>query len=129
MSTVGFLSGLTVHQVRHGYDLRLIASDAKWLDRNDVEVIVEAPCLVTDPDGREHRVERDDLGTIPALLALQSRVITNASAEDGTLRAAFDDGSTLAVRPHDEYEAWHIEGPGDSGVVCMPGGELAVWDE
>ena len=32
MSPVGFLSGLSVHEVRVGYDVRLIANDAKWLD-------------------------------------------------------------------------------------------------
>jgi hypothetical protein len=32
MSADGFLSGLTLHAVRLGYDLRLIASEAKWLN-------------------------------------------------------------------------------------------------
>jgi hypothetical protein len=125
VSPVGFLSGLTVHQVRVGYDLRLVS----WSDENDVEVVMEAPCFVTDPGGTEHRIEHDNLGTIPALLALQSRIITEVSADHGSLRAVFDDGSTLMVPPLDQYEAWRIEGPGDRGVVCMPGGELAVWDE
>jgi hypothetical protein len=70
VSPVGFLCGLTVHQVRVGYDLRLMSSDAKWQDENDVEIVMEAPYLVTDPAGTEHRVELDKLGTIPALLAL-----------------------------------------------------------
>jgi hypothetical protein len=84
---------------------------------------MEAPCLVTDPDGTESRVERGKLDTIPALLALQSHVITEVS-HDGALRAAFDDGSTLAIPPLDEYEAWRIEGPGEKLIVCLPGGEL-----
>lgn len=85
---------------------------------------MEAACLVTDPDGIEHRVERGKLDTIPALLALQSHVLTGVS-HDGTLRAAFDDGSTLAVPPLDQSEAWRIEGPGENLVVCLPGGELS----
>jgi uncharacterized protein DUF6188 len=124
VSAVGFLSGLTVHQVRLGYDLRLISSDPQWLDENNVEVVIEAPGFVTDPDGTEHRIERGDLGTIPPLLALQSRVISEASADDGTLRVVFDDGGTLTVPPLDQYEAWRIEGPGESSIVCLPGGEL-----
>jgi len=78
VSAVGFLSGLTLHQVRVGYDLRLMSSDPQWLDENNVEVVLEAPRFVTDPDGTEHRIERGDLGTIPPLLALQSRVISEA---------------------------------------------------
>jgi hypothetical protein len=27
----------------------VIASDAKWLDENDVEIFMQAPCVVTDP--------------------------------------------------------------------------------
>jgi hypothetical protein len=119
VSSVGYLSGLTVHQVRVGYDLRLMSSDPKWLDENDAEIVIEAPCSVTDPGGTEHRIERGDPGTIPALLALQSRVITEVSADGGTLRAVFDDGSTLAVPPLDQYEAWRVERPGGQGVVCM----------
>jgi len=124
VSRVGFLSGLAVHQVRVGYDLRLIGSDSKWLDENEVQIVMEAPCLVTDPVGTEHHVNRENLGTLAALLALQSHTITEASADGGTLRAAFDDGSSLAVPPLDEYEAWRIEGPGKSLIVCLPGGEL-----
>jgi hypothetical protein len=122
---VGFLSGLTVHQIRIGYDLRLVVSDAKWLDENNAEVVIEGPCLVTEPGGAESRVRLADPDSIPSLLRLQSRIIGKVSAEGGTLRAVLDDESALAVPPLDEYEAWRIEGPGDSLVVCMPGGELA----
>ncbi|HLY87168.1 MAG TPA: DUF6188 family protein [Gaiellaceae bacterium] len=106
-----------------------MSSDPKWLDENDAEIVIEAPCFVTDPGGTEHRIERGDLGMIPALLALQSHVITEVSADGSTLRTVFDNGSTLAVPALDQYEAWRVEGPGDQGVVCMPGGELAVWYE
>ena len=125
---IGFLAGLKVHEIRGGYSLRLIVSDEKWLDENDVEIVMEAPCLVIDSGGAEHHVERDKLDTIPALLALQSLIIEKISAENGTLRAVFDDGSVLTVLPLDQYEAWRIEGPGDGGAVCMPAGELVVWD-
>ena len=50
---------------------------------------MDAPCLVTDPAQTEHRIERDELETIPALLALQSHTITDASADDGTLQGSF----------------------------------------
>jgi hypothetical protein len=58
---------------------------------------------------------------------LQSKTIKEVSTDGGTLRATFGDGRTLAVPPLDQYEAWEIRGPGDQGIICLPGGELAVW--
>ena len=125
MSPVGFLCGLTVHQVRVRYDVRLVASDATRLDENEVEIVMEGPCIVTDSGGAEHRVQLSDPESIPALFKLQSRIIRAASAEGGTLRAALDDGSTFAIPPLGAYEAWRIEGHGGDLVICMPGGELS----
>jgi hypothetical protein len=127
VSAVDFLSGLTVHQIRVGYDLRLIVSDAKWSSENDAEVVIESPCTVTYPDGSELRVRLVDRETLPALLSFQSHGITDASGEAGTLRVVLDNGSTLVIPALAECEAWRIEGPGEHGVVCMPGGELAIW--
>ena len=89
---------------------------------------MEGPCFVTGADGSEHRIELSDPKTIPLLLALQGRIITEASAEEGTLRAVVDNGGALRVPPDAKYEAWRIEGPGDAGVVCMPGGETVSWE-
>lgn len=35
--------------------------------------------------------------------------------------------ATLRVDPDPGYEAWELRGPGTEMVVCMPGGELAIW--
>ena len=61
---------------------------------------------------------------------LLGQTVTSSTVEDsGTLVLAFGDGSSLRVAPHDVYEAWTVAGPGGKKIVCMPGGELAVWPE
>jgi hypothetical protein len=67
--------------------------------------------------------------TMP-LAALIGRTVSTASADDGTLLLTFNDGSLLRCHPDPRYEAWEVVG-GDpqSFVVCLPGGELAIWDK
>ena len=55
---------------------------------------MDAPCLVTDPAQTEHRIERDELEAIPALLALQSHTITDAQP----MTAHFGQFSMTAAR-------------------------------
>ena len=45
----------------------------------------------------------------------------------GDLSVTFDDTSQLSVKAAAEYEAWQLSGPRGEMVVCMPGGELAIW--
>lgn len=49
-----------------------------------------------------------------------------ASEADG-LNLEFDSGAALHVPVHAKYEAWGIVGIDGSRVICLPGGELAVW--
>jgi Family of unknown function (DUF6188) len=60
---------------------------------------------------------------------LAGRTVSATSTEAGTLGISFADGATLRCDPDENYEAWEVVG-GDPQylVVCMPGGELAVWD-
>ena len=51
------------------------------------------------------------------------------SRDDGALLLEFTDGSRLEVRASANYEAWQLVGPAGLMVVCMPGGELAVWTD
>ena len=113
-----------MHQVRIGYDLRLVVSDPKWSDENEAQIVIEEPCVVTYPDGSEHGVQIAARETIPPLLTAQARRISEVSAEAGALRVVLDDGGKIVIPSSDEYEAWRIEGPGETSVVCLPGGEL-----
>jgi hypothetical protein len=57
------------------------------------------------------------------------RHITSAVVEaDSALRLAFDDGSSIEVGSDPDYEAWVMSADDGSMLVCMPGGQLAMWD-
>ncbi|MET9491338.1 DUF6188 family protein [Nocardia sp. NPDC006630] len=62
-------------------------------------------------------------------VALDGVIVSAAVDSDGTLRMLLDSGAQLAVEPDRYYEAWHVTAPGIYLVVCMPGGELAIWSE
>jgi hypothetical protein len=47
--------------------------------------------------------------------------------KNGEIELRFTDGSTLTAGPDMAYENWDIVGAGHLLIVCMPGGELAVW--
>jgi hypothetical protein len=72
----------------------------------------------------------DSQGGPITLDGLIGRVVQSASVDpDGTLCLAFNGGASLRCEPDPQYEAWQVVG-GDPQtlVVCMPGGELAIWD-
>jgi len=65
-----------------------------------------------------------------ALGDLVRRTVVAASATDGVLTLKFTDGVTLRCPPDPKYEAWQVVGGSPQYlVVCLPGGELAVWDK
>lgn len=59
---------------------------------------------------------------------MQGRTVKSAATdESGGLLVSFADGTHVHVGSDEEYESWALAGPGGMKVVCMPGGELAVW--
>lgn len=46
---------------------------------------------------------------------------------NGTLILIFNNGSILRAEASESYESWTVAGPDGYKVVCMPGGELSVW--
>jgi hypothetical protein len=55
------------------------------------------------------------------------RVGSAEAHDDGTLVIVFASGAELRVGPSPDYESWTVTGPGGMRVVCLAGGELAVW--
>lgn len=49
------------------------------------------------------------------------------AGKDGTLKVDFHEGATIVVPPSDEYESWMVTGPRGMHLICMPGGDVAVW--
>ena len=87
--------------------------------------------------GQESRLSIETPPSLaPALRLLWKPVASIKITKTGPLEIFFSDQGKISIQPSDEYEAWHIEGGyglhGDQGltglrIICMPGGELAIW--
>lgn len=72
--------------------------------------------------------EVDPVSAFGPLSHLVGQVITASEVDDtGSLTVAFDGGSSLVVEPDQNCEAWTVTGPKGMIVVCLSGGELAIW--
>ncbi len=66
-----------------------------------------------------------DLGPV---LGLIGRSVETARAhKDGRLELNFAAGARICVAPADNYESWNVTGARWLRIVCMPGGDLAIW--
>lgn len=116
------LDGQTIARVSEQPPLILYTS-GRW------SVTVESALAFADADGPAPHSEGDDPESVAALgPRLHGLTIRTAAVEDGALRLAFTDGAELTAPPDPRYESWGVTGPAGQRVVCMPGGELAVWD-
>jgi hypothetical protein len=117
------LEGQTVTQASADFTVSLI-TDANY------EVRIETDFSIYTPDGALHVSLGTDSVDQTTFQSLLRQEVTSSVAEDtGTLVLAFSDGTSVRVEPDDVYEAWTIAGPGGKKIVCMPGGELAVWSD
>ncbi len=58
-----------------------------------------------------------------------NRAVESATVNDsGGLELRFDDSASLVVDADDSYEAWNFNRPGGRKLICMPGGEIAGWN-
>ena len=115
------LEGRKVTQANVDFTLSLITNTGH-------EVRIETDFSMLTPDGDLHfSLGTDSIDQAP-FHSLIGQAVTSSMAENsGTLVLAFGDRTSLRVEPHDAYEAWTIAGPGGEKIVCMPGGELAIW--
>jgi hypothetical protein len=61
--------------------------------------------------------------TLAPLFRLRHRKIAEGEVSaQGQVTLRFDGGSSLLVRPDEQYESWELTGPGDLILVCPPGG-------
>jgi hypothetical protein len=87
------------------------------------------PFEFVDGGGDRHVVDPQDPATVGPVLRTVGRQIQNVDSQQGALTLSFSDASRLRCDPHDEYEAWTVTGGSPQHlVVCMPGGEIAVWE-
>lgn len=124
-----FLVGQTVDELRYSTpgNLRLV------LDIGDgVEPALYADLghsLLFDFEERVHEIDPEDPTTVGPVLWVVGKEIQGVNAEGGALSLVFSDGSRVRCEPQEDYEAWQVVGGSPQHlVVCMPGGELAVWE-
>ena len=129
MSDLDFLIGQTVYELRYSApgNLRLVfdlgdrVEPALYADLGSLEFV--------DREGNQHRIDPEDPATVGPVLRTVGRQIEAVDCRRGTLTLAFSDASRLRCDPHNDYEAWQVAGGSPQHlVVCMPGGELAVWE-
>lgn len=73
--------------------------------------------------------EEDPAIAIECLKELAGQPVTgSAISETGRLTVVFQSGISLVAEPDPRYEAWTITGPGGLIIVCLPGGQLSVWN-
>ncbi|MFI5540509.1 DUF6188 family protein [Nocardia sp. NPDC051900] len=96
---------------------------------SEFELQIEGDIEFTTADGVTSSVSSEDYESIATdLKALVGSAVTSSSAEDGSgLTVVLESGARIYVPVDEEYEAWGVVGPGGYRVICMPGGELAIW--
>lgn len=117
------LSGEMLDSQEVDYTVRLYFS-------GDFFVRIESPFTLNLPDGRILlSPEEDESQAFSPLSDLVGHVVAESTIDDaGVFTVVFENGSSLVAKPDKAYEAWTLNGPNGLLVVCMPGGELAVWD-
>ncbi|WP_156926013.1 DUF6188 family protein [Glycomyces arizonensis] len=115
------LDGQTIARVSEQSPLILYTS-GEW------SVTVESALTFTDAGDATRCFEGDDPEAVAALgTLLQGLTFRASTVEDGSLHLAFTGGGELVAPPDPHYESWGVTGPAGQRIVCMPGGELAVW--
>ena len=114
--------GSSVTRVCFDYALTIFTS-------SDYELRIETKSTIKVADKGPTSFEPEDPAAVASkLLSLVGMEVSEAMAiETGLLMLRFDMNAELLAEPHVEYEAWSLSGPGGERVVCMPGGELAIW--
>ena len=116
------MTGKTVEIMRYNYCLSLWTADNWQLDlagETTLQVDGQAPVAV------DTELCQDEL--TDDVRPLLGKVITSVSVSpEGDLDIEFDD-ARLSVSAGYDYEAWQLSGPNGEKVICMPGGELAIW--
>jgi hypothetical protein len=114
-----------VEQIRIDHRLGLL------LD-SDAEVTLEGPATLTQgpitaPGAAPAELSPENRTVAPALALLHTVVLSAVAFKSGALRLVFSNAMLLNVSPDTQHEAWTASGPGSMKCVCLPGGELAVW--
>ncbi|GIV57631.1 MAG: hypothetical protein KatS3mg042_0544 [Rhodothermaceae bacterium] len=141
MRSVKEVEGRYVTKLCFQPDLTLILEDAEalrhgGLDERAVTAILSGTLVVQKEGGEALVIESvpgdksyrkmDGLPTYRFIY--ESRIERCIVENDGTLIFEFKQG-VLKVLPFDDVESWQMYNDKGFRLICMPGGEVAVWSE
>lgn len=94
-----------------------------------IVVRIEQPFALAFPGAAPAHLnpEGDPVELAPVLRLVRAGVSRLDAFNTGRLELELVDGTSLSVSPVEQYEAWSMAGPDGFKLVCLPGGELAVW--
>jgi hypothetical protein len=107
---------------------RCVIDSAFTMEFGEGELLRIEGGFILQSTARRHALSAEraeELG--PALVVVGKTISWSSASEGGELDVHFVDGTNLRVSPDSQYEAWEVVGKGGFRVVCMPGGELAIW--
>lgn len=116
--------GLTISQITVDYQLTFLLDGKATITVENDAMLADRPGRAPEARTLELHPERQDVGS--ALTLFGTTVNSAVAFKTGTLRLVLDHFQ-LTVRADPDYEAWNVVGPGGMRIVCMPGGQLAVW--
>ncbi|WP_433577758.1 DUF6188 family protein [Nocardia brasiliensis] len=95
----------------------------------EFELQIEGDPTLRTSNGHLLSVTAENYSDISSELeSLVGSTVTRADASevDG-LSLEFDSGAAMRVPVHEKYESWGLVGIDGSRVICLPGGEFAIW--
>ncbi|MFE3546002.1 DUF6188 family protein [Nocardia sp. NPDC059177] len=95
----------------------------------EFELQVEGEISIHTTDGRLASAPSNNYADIRNELEsiVGSKVTRAIASEVNGLKIVLSSGTVLEVPVDDHYEAWGIVGLSGYRVICLPGGELAIW--
>ncbi|CAM4301809.1 DUF6188 domain-containing protein [Nocardia ninae] len=96
---------------------------------NGFELQIEGDVTFGTHAGNRRQATAGEYADISSELeSLVGSTVTRADASEVEgLSLGFDSGATIHVPVHDRYESWGVAGLDHSRVICLPGGEFAIW--
>lgn len=73
------------------------------------------------------RISAEDRASLVHVLERLNDECRATYDDKGTLRIDFGKNGCLIVPPDSQYEAWEMRKTNGEWLICMPGGEVAVW--
>jgi hypothetical protein len=107
---------------------RIIVDEAFTMEFGDGDRLrIECAFVLSTEAGRYELSPAVPKDLCPALELLGKSIKSASARKGGMLDTEFADGTRMQVDADSRFEAWEAVGQAGFRVVCMPGGEFAIW--